>query len=217
MFRRGVSTTVKVSGGWHPINAVFRHTVTQSGTMHADRHLKSRGLPLPSAQSGPRGATHGEQGEQVRIALARAQKPAPWVQAISVAAIGVVLASVFWGPVRPLAQLPLAEILTGTFVGSNGTADRLFELSGRENGQDVLWRTAAGDYWSNFWLLQVDVDDSRTNPVRTYAHVGLLAPDQMCAVIELLGSDVIIHTDDPAAEADLDELCGTLSYTVQVN
>ncbi|MDH6181707.1 hypothetical protein M2152_001889 [Microbacteriaceae bacterium SG_E_30_P1] len=122
----------------------------------------------------------------------------------------VLLAGLVWSPGEPqdpISQLPLVEIVGGNAFGlTNEQADTVLSLSGRENGQDVLWRTPY-DSWGNRWLLQLDVDEFHTNPVKAYAYLPSLSAGDVCAVIDLLGTDVTVHTDDPNAEADLDAVC----------
>ena len=137
-------------------------------------------------------------------------------RAVLTVAAGAALASLMWGPVLPTAQLPLPRILTGTaFDNQNAAADIVFELSGAKNGQDMLWRTSVGDRWPNSWLLQVDVPDAATNPVRIYAFVPQLSAQQVCEVAGGLPG-ITVHTSDPAAEADLAATCPDADYSVEV-
>lgn len=137
-------------------------------------------------------------------------------RAVLTVAAGGALATLLYGPVLPSAQLPLPRILTGTaFDNNNAAADLVFEFSGAENGQDMLWRTAVGDRWPNTWLLQVDVPDARTNPVRIYAFVPQLSTQQVCEVVGGLPG-ITIHTADPGAEAELAEACPDGEYTVDL-
>jgi hypothetical protein len=131
-----------------------------------------------------------------------------WDVAIAILSVGV-LGGLLWSPVQPTAQFPPLGVLTGATGGMpERAADLIFETSGRDNGQDVFWRTTIGDSWPNLWALQLDIDDVHHNPVRNFAYqVTTFTPDEMCEVVELLGSDVVIHTADPAAEADLAAVC----------
>jgi len=139
-----------------------------------------------------------------------------WDVAIAVLGVGV-LAGLVWSPVQPSAQAPLVSVLAGT---SGGMPDRastfIFDYSGRADGQNVFWRSSVGDSWPNLWLLQLDVDDNHHNPVRSFAYqTATFTPEQMCEVVELLGSDVVIRTADPAAQTDLDAVCDA-EYTVEL-
>lgn len=131
---------------------------------------------------------------------------------LTVAAAGTI-ASLFWGPVLPSEQLPLVSMISGRAFDQTDAESRIvFALAGRENGQDVLWRTTGGDQWANSWLLQIDrpADD----PVKIYATVPILSAEQLCTVIGLLGEDVVVHTSDPAAGSDLAALCPDAQYSM---
>lgn len=139
----------------------------------------------------------------------------PWDVAIALLSVGLI-GGLLWSPVQPSGQLPLLGVLAGTSGPmSQRAADLVFEASGRDNGQDVFWRTTVGDSLPNLWLLQLDVDDNHHNPVRTFAYqLSVFTPGQMCEVVELLGSDVVIRTADAAAEAELGAVCPGRDYTV---
>lgn len=130
----------------------------------------------------------------------------------------VLLAGLVWSPSEPqdpVAQLPLVGILQGNaFDLTHEQADAVLEFSGRENGQDVLWRTPF-DTWGNRWLLQLDVDDFNTNPVRSYAYLTSLNAGDVCSIAELLGDDVIVHTSDPAAADELAATCPSTDLEVR--
>ncbi len=147
--------------------------------------------------------------------LARSS-PSGRSRAVLTLAAGGTLATLVYGPVLPSAQLPLPRILAGTaFDNQNAAADLVFELSGADNGQDLLWRTTIGDRWPNTWLLQLDVPEPRTNPVRSFAFVPQLSTEQVCEVAARLPG-VTIHTADPAAESELAAVCPSEEYTVEV-
>ncbi len=137
--------------------------------------------------------------------------------AIAVLAVGV-LGGLMWSPVQPTGQFPLTGVLTGSVGGMpQRAADLIFESSGRDNGQDVFWRTTTGDNLMNLWVLQLDIDDIRDNPVRTYAYqAAVFTPEQMCEIVDLLASDVVIKTADAAAAGDLEAVCDATDYTVTV-
>ncbi len=126
--------------------------------------------------------------------------------------------SMLWSPggaQRPLAQLPLLGIVQGNAFGlSNTLADTVFALSG--NGKSVVWRTVQGDFWPNYWLLQIDIAHPATNPVGPYAqHVGVFSVKEMCAVVTLFGNGAVVYTSDPAAEAELAATCSGTEYRVE--
>ena len=123
------------------------------------------------------------------------------------------IASLLWGPVLPGEQLPLPGMIAGkAFDQTEGQADIVFELAGRGNGQDVLWRTTGGDQWANTWLLQIDrpADD----PVKIFTTVPMLSAVQMCNVVTLLSDDVVVHTSDSAADSDLRAACPAGQFTM---
>lgn len=138
-----------------------------------------------------------------------------WDATLAILSVGVI-GALLWSPVQPSAQFPLLGVLTGSTGGmSSRAADLIFASSGRDNGQDVFWRSTVGDSWPNLWLLQLDVDDNHHNPVRTFAYqVTTFTPEEMCEVVDLLGSDVVIRTADPKAEADLAAVCDGRDYEV---
>lgn len=134
-------------------------------------------------------------------------------RALLTVAAAASVASLLWGPVLPGEQLPLPGMIAGNaFDQTEARAEVVFELAGRANGQDVLWRTTGGDQWANAWLLQIDrpADD----PVKLFTTVPTLSPAQMCDVVTLLGDDVIIHTSDPAANSDLRAACPAARFTI---
>ncbi|MES2169380.1 MAG: hypothetical protein V4479_01470, partial [Actinomycetota bacterium] len=139
-------------------------------------------------------------------------------QRLGAIAVTAVLVSLAWMPsgnFTALAQLPLAGILTAG-PSANIQASTVFRLSGTGNGNDVLWRSAEGDYWPNYWLLQVDV--APTNVARLFSNdQGTLSVEQMCALIGELGGKVIVHTGDPTASAELHAACGGEQFTVRVD
>ncbi len=131
---------------------------------------------------------------------------------------GAVVASLLFGPGTPAAQLPLPQLVAGTaFNNTNEDAAVTFELSGSADGHNVLWRSQVGDNWPNRWLLQVDVPDPRSNPVRTYATLPSLGAEQVCEIVDLLGPTTVVWTADPAAEADLAATCPGSQYRVQLS
>lgn len=140
-----------------------------------------------------------------------------WDVATALLGVGLV-AALLWSPVQPLAQVPLLTLLKGTSDGmSNRAADLVLEHAGRDNGQDVFWRSTVGDSWPNLWLLQLDIDDNHHNPVRSFAYqLSVFTPEQMCEVVDLLGSAVVIRTADPAAEPDLAAVCRGRDYSIIV-
>jgi hypothetical protein len=125
--------------------------------------------------------------------------------------VAVVVAALLWGPVSPRAQVPLAGLIDASGTGERA-ADIVFALAGTHNGRDVLWRTSIGDFWPNTWLLQID--QPAGDPVKIYATVPTLAPDQMCSVIGDLRDNVVIHTSDPGAGAALRAVCPDAKYTL---
>ena len=144
--------------------------------------------------------------------LASSSGERPW-RALTTVMVGGVVASLLWGPVLPAAQVPLAGILTGTaFDNHQQSADIVFDLAGTANGKDILWRTTTGDFWPNTWLLQIDQPDG--DPLKIYATVVTLAPDQVCALVAGLGDGVVIHTSDPTASDALNAVCPDASYTL---
>ena len=134
-----------------------------------------------------------------------------WRAVLTVLAAGVV-ASVLWGPVAPSAQAPLAGILRGGDGYQEAAADIVFDLAGPENGKDLLWRSLIGDYWPNTWLLQIDQPDG--DPVKIYSTQVTLSAEQVCSIVDGLGPEAVIHSADPAAEADLDAVCPDAVYTL---
>ncbi len=152
------------------------------------------------------------------VALVVERRPVGAWQRLGAAAVAVVLVSLAWMPTgnfTPLAQLPLAGILTAG-KNANVQASTVFRLSGTRNGNDVLWRSAEGDYWPNYWLLQVDV--APTNVARLFSSSqGTLSVEQMCALIGELGGKVIVHTGDPTVSAELHAACGSEKFTVRVD
>jgi len=145
------------------------------------------------------------------VHLLRAVEWSPGWRRIMTAGVAALMVSVLWGPVSPGAQVPLAGIVRDG--PSEEAAEIVFDLVGSENGKDFLWRSAVGDYWINTWLLQIDRPD--TDPLKIYATVLSLAPDQVCALAGGLGSDVVIHTSDPNARADLEAVCPDVQYTLE--
>lgn len=138
-------------------------------------------------------------------------------RAVLTVSAAAVVASMLFGPGTPTAQLPLPQLVAGTaFDNSNEAAEVTFDLSGDAEGYNVLWRTQVGDNWPNRWLLQVDVPDPRTNPVRTYATVPTLTAGQVCDIIDMLGDRTVVWTADPASEADLAAECPDKAYSVEV-
>lgn len=134
-------------------------------------------------------------------------------RAANTAIVGGVIASLLWGPVLPAAQVPLAGILAGNaFDNRQEAADIVFDLAGSDDGKDILWRTNVGDFWPNSWLLQIDQPDG--DPLKIYATVVNLDPDQLCALIAGLGDDVVVHTSDPTAGDALDAVCPDARYTL---
>lgn len=140
-----------------------------------------------------------------------------WDAVIGLLAVAL-LGALLWSPVQPSAQFPLTGVLAGSGGGMpQRAADLIFEASGRDNGQNVFWRSTVGDGWMNLWLLQLDVDDNHHNPVRNFAYqLTTFTPDEMCKVVDLLGSDVVVETADAAAEAELAAVCPGRNYTVTV-
>jgi hypothetical protein len=153
--------------------------------------------------------------------LARYTPRSRW-HAATVATGVLLLASLLWAPSgspRPSSQLPLIGVFSGDLFGlSNAQSDAVFALSGRANGQDVLWHSAMGDFWPNFWLLQIDVDDPDNNPVRGFAHDTVpLTATQVCTIVDMLGADVVIHTSDAARRAELAVACPDGDYRLVVD
>lgn len=150
----------------------------------------------------------------VAIIARTAVRPA-W-SAVTLAAIAVLFATLMWTPggTKPLEQVPLAGIVHGG-GGYNRSADAVFASSGVNNGRDVFWRSSEGDVWINYWLLQTDIPQPATNPVKAFASItGTLTVQQMCTVIRMLGSRTVVHTADPGAGAELRSSCPAEHYTV---
>jgi hypothetical protein len=137
------------------------------------------------------------------------------------ALVGVVglFVSLIWSPsgdYQRVALSPLVGILQGG-GGYNRIADTVFRYSGSANGYDVLWKSAEGDYWPNYWLLQTDIPNPPSNPVRAYASIpGTLSVDQICEVLTLLGPNTIVHTAELSALAELTVSCPSEDYRVIV-
>lgn len=138
--------------------------------------------------------------------------------AIAVAFGLVLLMGIVWAPSEPqdpISQLPLAEILKGDAFGlTNDQAETVLALTGRENGHHLLWQTPY-DQWGNRWLLQLDVDDFDTNPVKAYAYLPALTATDVCTAIELLGDDVTVHTTNPDVESVLVSTCPDAEFSVE--
>lgn len=135
-------------------------------------------------------------------------------------AFGVLLlVGLLWSPTEPLGptgQLPLVGILRGDAFGQfPGQASEVLALTGREAQPTIYWHTSF-DRWANLWLLQLDIEDFNTNPVRPLAFEYALDPDQVCQAAELLGGDVVVVTEDPAAQGVLDDACPDVSLTVRM-
>jgi hypothetical protein len=128
-----------------------------------------------------------------------------------------VFASLIWSPAgdyQRLALSPLTGILQGG-SGYNRIADTVFRYSGSANGYDVLWKSAEGDYWPNYWLLQTDIPNAPSNPVRIFASIpGTLSVDQICQVVTLLGPNTIVHTAEPSALTELAASCPSNDYRI---
>lgn len=141
----------------------------------------------------------------------------PLIEAVGAACGVALVAGLLWSPTEPqdpLGQQPLIGILRADAFGLGpGQADEVLALTGRENGQELFWRTGF-DRWANLWLLQLDVDDFDTNPVRALAYSFALTPDEVCTAVELLGGDVTIVSDDPDAEHALRAVCPDAALTV---
>lgn len=131
----------------------------------------------------------------------------------------LLLVGLLWSPTEPLGptgQAPLIGILRGDAFGQfPGQATEVLSHTGREADHTIYWRTSF-DRWANLWLLQLDIDDFNTNPVRALAFEYALSPDQVCQAADLLGGDVVVITEDPAAQDALDEACSDASITVRM-
>jgi len=141
-----------------------------------------------------------------------------WDFAAVVAGTSVV-AALLWTPAtapRPAAQFPLLGVLEGNAFGlNNRLSDAVFALSGTENGRNFLWRSSVGDFWPNFWLLQVDLTSPDRNPIRSFAHyTNGLDVAQVCEIVGLMGDHVTIHTADPSAASELAASCPAGEYRV---
>lgn len=145
------------------------------------------------------------------VALLAAHPPRTRWDALIVAAGVLLFGAMLWAPgdaLRPSAQLPLIGVLQGPAPGTTNAAELVFEFAGDDDARHVMWRSAAGDVAVNYWLLQVDAQHGMDDPVRHYAYLTTtFTIDQMCLVIQLLGSNVIVHTADPQASADLASAC----------
>lgn len=131
----------------------------------------------------------------------------------------VLLSGLVWAPTEPqgpISQVPLVEILKGDAFGlTNAQSDAVLPLTGRENGRHVFWQTPY-DAWANRWLLQLDVDEFNTNPVKAYAYVPALTATDVCDVVELFGTGVTVHTSNPDAASALDGTCPGADLTVEM-
>ncbi len=141
-------------------------------------------------------------------------------------AVGVVGAVALAGcmtlvpPIRQpiLAQLfPWVDVVRGTGVAAPAEApEQVFDLAATGT-RALAARLGPHDAFINFWLLQLDAG-AGDDPIRSYAYL-LDSTDagQVCDAIRAWGGDVVVHTADPALEAELEAGCPDVTWKVQLH